>query len=193
MTSTGKTIDERQRERNSRELELLAVRCQLGEPAAFERLVERFHEPLWRYVRGATGDPEVAEEVLQEGWLRVLRGIGRLRDPARLTPWIFSIVRRSFVDRLRERYAAAGVEPLDEEPAAPADEALSREDFERLHAALEVLPAPDRETTSLFYLHELDLREVAEVLGVPEGTVKSRLHRARRLLRERLDPKGAPP
>lgn len=181
--------------REGRELELLALRCQLGEPAAFDELVARFHESLWRYVRSLTGDPAAAEEVLQDGWLRILRGIGRLRQPERLKAWLFSIVRRASVDRLRARYADAGVEPLEEEPAgqlsgAAADE-LAWEDVELLRTALDHLPPPDRETVVLFYLHELDLREVAEVLAVPVGTVKSRLHRARRLLRAELEPKGA--
>jgi len=178
-------------DRERLELELLVARCQLGEPSAFDALVERWHEPLWRYVRSMTGDPATAEEVLQDGWLRILRGIDRLREPARLQAWLFSIVRRAFVDRLRARYADSGLEPLDEEPPEedPASE-LGWEESESLHRALQTLPPPDRETVVLFYLQELDLREVAEVLDVPVGTVKSRLHRARRSLRDQLETQG---
>lgn len=184
--------DEREREGDRRETELLVARCQLGEPAAFERLVERWHLPIWRWVRGVAGDPAVAEEIVQEAWLRILRGIGRLRDPARLRSWLFSIVRRTFVDRLRWRYAEERNEPLDAEPAGgDATDELAAEDLDHLHAAVADLPPPDRETIVLFYLRELDLREVAEVLGVPVGTVKSRLHRARRRLRERLAAQGS--
>ena len=174
------------------ELELLVARCQLGEPAAFEALVERWHAPLWGYVRSMTGDAAVAEEVLQEGWLRILRGIDRLREPSRLGAWLFSIVRRTFLDRLRLRYAEAGVEPLDDEPAdEQAVPELDWEQGELLHRAIAALSPPDRETVVLFYLRELDLREVAEVLELPVGTVKSRLHRARRLLRQQLESQGA--
>lgn len=176
-----------QDERERYESELLVARCQLGEPAAFERLVERWHPPIWRWVRGVSGDAEVAEEIVQEAWLRILRGIGRLRDPARLRSWLFSIVRRTFVDRLRWRYADERNEPLAEEPAGGDEtDELAAEEFDLLHAAVATLPPPDRETIVLFYLRELSLQEVAEVLGVPVGTVKSRLHRARRQLRERL-------
>jgi RNA polymerase sigma-70 factor (ECF subfamily) len=177
-------------DRGRLETELLVARCQLGEPRGFDELVARWHEPLWRYVLGLTGDPAAAEEVLQEGWLRILRGIGRLREPARLRPWLYSIVRRTFADRLRVRYAESNVEPLEAEPADDPPPALGWEESEGLHRALAALPPPDRETVVLFYLRELDLGEVAEVLGIPAGTVKSRLHRGRRLLREALADQG---
>jgi len=178
-------------ERGRLERELLVARCQLGEPAAFAALVERWHEPLWRYVRGLAADPAAAEEVLQEGWLRILRGIGGLREPERLRSWLFTVVRRTFLDRLRVRYAEAGFEVLESEP--PDDEPppeLDREESESLHRAISRLSPPDRETLVLFHLRELDLREVAAVLGVPVGTVKSRLHRARRQLRHELENQG---
>jgi RNA polymerase sigma factor (sigma-70 family) len=175
-----------------RDEELLVARCQLGDPAAFDDLVARWHEPLWRYVRGASGDAVMAEDVLQDGWLRILRGIDRLQDAARLRPWLFSIVRRALMDRLRTRYTHESHEPLDD--IEPADEGVADElawaDRDRLMAALDMLPAPERETITLFYLEELDLKEVAQLQGVPVGTVKSRLHRARRLLRERLTSHG---
>lgn len=177
--------------REQLELELLVARCQLGERRGFDALVERFHALLWGYLLGMAGDPAVAEEILQDAWMRVLRGIGGLRRPERLRAWIFSIARRAFMDRLRHRYADAELEPLDAE--AVADEPPPRLDWEEseaLHRALTVLRPPDRETVVLFYLHELDLREVAEVLRVPAGTVKSRLHRARRLLRDELEAQG---
>jgi RNA polymerase sigma-70 factor (ECF subfamily) len=182
-------IDERN-PRERLEQELLVARCQLGERAAFEALVARWHEPLWRYVLGMTGDPARGEEILQEGWLRILRGIDRLRDPDRLRPWLFSIVRRTFVDRLRARYAEPRLEPLDAEPPDETPPQLDWEESESLHRALQRLPPPDRETVVLFYLRELDLRQVAEVLEIPLGTVKSRLHRGRRTLRQELERQG---
>lgn len=172
------------------ELELLAVRCQLGEREAFDELVARWHEPLWRYVLAMTGDPDVAEDVLQEGWLRVLRGIDGLRQPARLRSWVFTIVRRTFLDRLRVRYAEPDLEPLDGPLPDDGPELLDPAEANALDEALTTLSPPDRETIVLFYLQGLDLREVAEVLDIPVGTVKSRLHRARGLLRDRLEDQG---
>lgn len=185
-------------ERERLELELLVARCQLGEADAFDELVARWHEPLWRYVLAMTGDPAAAEEIVQDGWLRILRGIDRLRQPDRLQPWLFSIVRRTLADRLRKRYTDAVLAPLSEplegelaDPEPPSD--LGWEESESLHRALAALTEDDRETVILFYLRELDLREVAQVLGIPVGTVKSRLHRARRLLRSELESQGVTP
>ena len=173
------------------EIELLAVRCQLGELAALDDLVERFHSDLWGYLLGVTADPVVAEEVLQEAWLRILRGIGRLRESKRLRPWLYSIVRRTFMDRLRLRYKEQRLEPIEEEPVSPVPSLeLDWQETEALHRSLQRLSPPDRETVVLFYLRELGLVEVSEVLDIPVGTVKSRLHRARRVLRDELNKEG---
>jgi len=85
--------------------ELLAIRCQLGEPAAMDALVERWHPSLWPYDRGLSSDDDIAAEAVQDVWLRVVRAISRLRDPARLRAWLFGIARRVMMDRLRQAYA----------------------------------------------------------------------------------------
>jgi RNA polymerase sigma-70 factor (ECF subfamily) len=172
--------------------ELLAVRCQLGERDAFEALIERFHTPLWRYLRRVAADESAAEELLQDVWLRVIRGIGRLRDPARVRPWLFGIARRLLMDRLRARYArpaAADVDVADLASAAVDDDVVERE-LAAMHEELARLPIVERDVLTLFYLRELSLAEAADVLGVPVGTVKSRLFRARQLLRRELDAAG---
>jgi RNA polymerase sigma factor (sigma-70 family) len=170
----------------------LVARCQLGEAEAFDELVATWHEPLWRYVRRTAGDAAMAEDVLQDGWLRILRGIGGLRDATRLRPWLFAIVRRALMDRLRVRYTHDAHAPLDVDPVDDREpEPFAADDLTRLDAAMAALPPADREVTALFYLQGLDLREVAQIQDIPVGTVKSRLHRARRLLRERLEAPGA--
>jgi RNA polymerase sigma-70 factor (ECF subfamily) len=70
---------------------VLAVRCQLGEIDAFDQLVERFHPALYRYARRLTGGDDAAGDVVQDIWVRVVRGLPRLREPERLRAWIFSI------------------------------------------------------------------------------------------------------
>ena len=179
------------RGREALEDELLAIRCQLGEPAAFDALIERWHGPLVKYARRLTGDDEAAGETTQEAWLRILRGVGRLRDPARLRSWIFAIARRTVMDRLRVKYAepaTSGVDPADVPgPDESNDEA---ETLALMHEGLAGLPVTERDVLVLFYLEELSLAQLAEVLGVPIGTVKSRLFRARRMLRGNLERKG---
>lgn len=182
-------------ERDALEDELLAVRCQLGDAAALDSLIERWHQPLWRYLHRMRGDEEDAAELLQDVWLRVLRSLPRLRDPARLRPWLFGIARRALMDRLRREYAApAASEELDlEDPAVPEDERDVDEELHVMRDELRQMPLVEREVLVLFYLRELTLAEVADVLDVPVGTVKSRLFRARSVLRDRLERKGIQP
>jgi len=163
---------------------LLAVRCQLGERAAFDDLIRRWALPLRRYVQRVVGDSESADELVQDIWLGVIQGIRRLQDPARFRSWLFGIAHRRLMDRLRGRYLApAGDnEAADEIPAnlPDPDRGLEARELER---GLRRLPPFEREVLSLFYLEELSLAEVAQVLAIPVGTVKSRLFRARNLLR----------
>jgi RNA polymerase sigma-70 factor (ECF subfamily) len=173
--------------------EWLAVRCQLGEPAAFEELIARWQGPLWTYVRRLVGEEDGAREVLQDAWLRILRGIARLRDGAKLRAWLFGIVRRTLMDRLRSEYSRAGevelgdLDPADEPAGGGVEGWSDREaDLQALEVGLGRLPLLEREVLALFYLRELSLSEVAETLGVPVGTVKSRLFRARHRLRREM-------
>jgi len=169
-------------------LELLAVRCQMGEREALDALVARWHLPLWKYARRLTGSDDAAADAVQEVWLRVLRGLPALREPARLRPWIFGIARRALMDRLRVQYSAPSIADVDvEELGANADAHGLRGDFDELKGELESMPVLERDVLVLFYLDELSLAELADVLAVPIGTAKSRLFRARRMLRARLD------
>ena len=171
--------------------ELLAIRCQLGEPGAMDELVERWHPSLWRYVRGLASDDDAAAEAVQDVWLRVLHAISRLRDPSRLRAWLFGIARRVMMDRLRQTYAEPQRADIDLGDIAGPDDVDDRaEDLTQMRAALATMPLIEREALVLFYLKELTLAQMAEVLTVPLGTVKSRLFRARQMLRRALSDRG---
>lgn len=174
--------------------ELIVVRCQLGERPAFDELVEQWHLRLWRYVRCMVERREHAEEAVQETWVRVLRGLPTLREPGRFGPWFFGIAHRVLMDRLRKKYTST-IEDTSPDMLAGHDEVpvFDAEDVARLHDGLCRLPLLERETLTLFYLDGLSLHEVAAVAAVAEGTVKSRLHRARRMLRDVMEIKGALP
>lgn len=168
--------------------ELLAIRCQLGETEAFAELAERWHTPLCLYLRRMTSAEEAAD-LVQEVWLRVLRGMPGLREPARLRAWLFGIARRTLMEHLRRKYAAPLEVPVDEANlVAPTAEDIT-EDLLDVHEALDQVPPLEREVLVLFYLHELSLAHLAELLHTPTGTVKSRLHRARHMLRRQLQEK----
>jgi RNA polymerase sigma-70 factor (ECF subfamily) len=174
-----------------KEDELLVVRCQLGERAAFDELTLRWHPPLWKYVRRVVGNDDAAKDLVQDVWLRALRGIGRLRDGARLRPWLFGIARRVMMDRLRHQYASRIDDSFDvTELADDADSDDLEQEIAAMEDQLARLPVTEREVLTLFYLRELSLAEVSDVLDVPIGTIKSRLFRARQLLRRGLNSEG---
>ncbi len=176
----------------AREDEWLVVRCQLGERPAFDELIGRWGGPVWKYVRRLTNSNEAADEIVQDVWLRVLRGINRLRDGSKLRAWLFGIARRTLMDRLREQYAAPAMSDVDVGDLTGPDNINDaaddiEEDLAAVQEAMARLPVVEREVLTLFYLRELSLGEVADVLGVPAGTVKSRLFRARKLLRREVE------
>jgi RNA polymerase sigma-70 factor (ECF subfamily) len=114
----------------------------------------------------------------------VLRGIAALREPSSLRPWLFGIARRVAMDRLRRQYTwvndpAATLDGI----AAPETDVSLESELAELETKLEQLPLREREAVALFYLRELTIDEIAILLSVPAGTVKSRLFRARQLLR----------
>ena len=174
--------------------ELLAIRCQLGEPAAFDDLIARWHAPLWSFVRRLAGSDDSAQEIFQDVWVRVIRGIPQLRDGARLRAWLFGITRRTLMDHLRQEYARSPTVDVDVDGlASEAPGVEDVENLEELERALVGLPIIEREVLTLFYLQELSLSEVADALKVPVGTVKSRLFRAKRLMRQALTARGVQP
>ncbi|MDG9700869.1 RNA polymerase sigma factor [Streptomyces sp. DH37] len=184
--------------------ELLVVRCQLGEREAFGELVDRWHAPLWRYLRHMAGSAHTADDLAQEVWVAAVRGLPRLRDPARFAAWLFTIARRALADHLRHVYAAPRA-PLPREEDITGD--ITRDiagdiaedgdgrleevlDRMEVRAGLDGLPPPEREVLILFHLEDLPLATCSAVLGVPVGTIKSRLVRARRMLRTTLTERG---
>ena len=143
-------------------------------------------------MRRLTNNDEMASEIVQDVWLRVLRGLNRLRDGSKLRAWLFGIARRTLMDRLREHYAAPVMSQVDVGDLEVPDDSFAaaddiEEDLTAVEEALARLPVVEREALTLFYLRELSLGEVADVLDVPIGTVKSRLFRARKLLRREVE------
>ena len=167
--------------------EVLVLRAQLGEREALTELIERWHGPVWRFLHHATLDREVADDLAQDVWLAALRSLAGLRQPDRFRPWLFTIARRTVTDRLRGRYRRPPPEPLghdltdlgDTDAGGFVDRIVDRDLVAGRIAELE---PRDRHAVSLHYLADFSVADTAEILGVPVGTVKSRLARARRLL-----------
>jgi RNA polymerase sigma-70 factor (ECF subfamily) len=162
-------------------------RVQRGEVRAFEALFERYRARLFVFLFRRCANATTAEDLLQETWLRVVRGRDGFDPRRRFSTWLFQIANNLCRDRARrqevERRREAGAREQVELDPAPSDaqRAESRMDLERRLA-----PLPDRlrEVLVLRYQRDLGEREVAAILGIPVGTVKSRLHQAIRTLRD---------
>lgn len=166
----------------------LVLRCRQNEPAAFDELLRRWQERLWRHARRLTGDSEAAWDVLQETFLAVSQGIWRLEDAAYFRTWVYSIATHKSMDWLRRREREKRrIEEYASAVAAGADCVKERGLTDDLSYAIAQLPPEDQSILSLRYDGELSTVEIAKVLEIPEGTVKSRLYTVRRKLRELME------
>ncbi len=163
--------------------------CQEGSPDAFRHLVEQHQNTLFGTAVLMTGDRSVAEEHVQEAFLSAWRGIRRFQRDRPFKPWVVRIlVNRIVSSRRRNRVPTAPLEDA-ERVSGPADvleSAMSAERRDEVQAALGRLSPRHHQVVVLRYFAELSVSEVAEALGVREGTVKSRLSRALGRLREEL-------
>ena len=154
----------------------LADLAKAGDRDAFARLYIAWHPKLLRFALRRCGNPELARDAMQDAALTMARNIHRLKDPSSFSPWAYTIVRRRVADRLRARPPIT--DELDNELAEDISN-LPPEDRISLHQVLAKLAQEDRLLLKLFYIDGLTGRELSAALGVPAGTIKSRLHRIR--------------
>jgi RNA polymerase sigma-70 factor (ECF subfamily) len=167
--------------------ERLAIRCQLGDQEAWGELVARWNPRLARFLNRMINDSDVVEDMTQLIWLKIVRSISQLKDPGLLAAWIYRIARIAVTDRLRKHYGSP-VSVHDE--TEPESQDLAMEQFiesDQITNAMQKLHPQDREVIVLHYFEHLSVAEVAGVCGVPIGTTKSRMNRARSFLRRILD------
>ena len=147
---------------------------------AFEVLLQRYQTKVFRLVFSIVGNPSRAEEVTQDSFLKIWQALPGYDGRASLSTWIYTIARNTSISHLRAQSYRKAL-PLEEAPElfAKVDPVLSRIETERLLANL---PEEQREIIVLFYLQERSIEDVAAMLDLPEGTVKSQLHRARQAM-----------
>jgi RNA polymerase sigma-70 factor (ECF subfamily) len=160
-----------------------------GDAQAFEGIVRRWQGPLinmaWRYCR----DRGRAEELAQEAFIRAWRGLGQWRREGSFSTWLFALAANVFRSELK-RFPTVNV-PLEAapEPSGPAaqlSELAAQLSADAVRRAVLTLPRRYREPVILYYFHEMDVAAAARTMGLPEGTLKARLSRARELLRRRF-------
>ncbi|MGD0899936.1 MAG: sigma-70 family RNA polymerase sigma factor [Thermoguttaceae bacterium] len=184
---------------------LLAYRDR-SDRAAFEELVRRYEKELYGYLRNYLGDAELAQDVFQQTFLQVHLKCGQFEPDRKLRPWLYAVATNQAIDLQRrngrhrmasldrrmggdeESEAGTFVEFFDSPTRGPAEETESSEQRNDIRRAVEKLPEQTRQVVMLVYFQGLKYREAADVLSIPVGTVKSRLHTALQKLSEALTP-----
>ncbi len=169
--------------------ELLVIRVQEGAAEALSELVQRWQDRLWRLAWRLTDDEQAAWDVLQDAWVVMSRRIGRLADPAAFPAWAYRITSNKSRDWIRRRQR---IRRADEAYGrrwheAEGDENPAKRQHAELRDALADLSGRDRAILSLRYEDDFSTAEIAEILAIPAGTVKSRLYHARQRLRRFLE------
>jgi len=170
----------------------LVARARQGDEVAFEQIVVKHQRYVFNLAYRVLNDYAEAEEITQEAFVRVWRGLAGFQDRARFTTWLYRIVYNLCLNRLPGlQREMRQTEPLDEGLAetapSPTDLFDERERAAFLHEQLARLPVKYRLIITLRHLQELSYEEIAAVLNLPLGTVKTHLHRAHRLLADRLE------
>lgn len=170
----------------------LALRSRDGDPVALARLYRRHAPRLLRYVERMLDDTAEAEDVLQETFVRVFEGRGRYRGRDRFRSWLFTIATRIAFDRARQRRRHAELleqRNLEVQPSAAADpwDQLTHEEIlARIESVLADLPTEYAVAFHLRVREEFSYREMAEICGDPEGTLRSRVHHALKRVRDAI-------
>ncbi|WP_372585144.1 RNA polymerase sigma factor SigM [Mycobacteroides abscessus] len=157
--------------------ELLAAHV-AGDPSAFEQLFRRHHRRLYRLARATSRTPEDAADALHEAMLSAHRGAANFRNDAAVTSWLYRIVVNACLDRMRRNKAHIPIE-LEEDVYTLEDPSTNVDTSIVIQKALLRLPAEQRAAVIAVDMQGYSVADAAELLGVPEGTVKSRCARAR--------------
>ena len=167
-----------------------------GDLDALASVMAQYQHRLYRFLFRLAQDPALADDLFQQTWVRVIERIGQHDARRHFAPWLFSVARNLAIDTLRKRQLAS-LDAVEEGGVAPIERLVAREqdpleqllEHERgvvLASALAELPVIHREVLTLRFEEEMKLEQIAEVVGIPLSTVKSRLLRALENLRERL-------
>jgi RNA polymerase sigma-70 factor, ECF subfamily len=181
----------------------LVTRAIAGREDGFEELVRRYQRPIAAYVYRMVGDYEAALDLTQEVFIKVYASLARYRSEYKFSTWIYKIAHNAAVDHLRRHstreQALAQVNqadgeqyelPIESGRLSPEQESEKAERRAEIETVVRALPAAYRELIVLRHSHDLSYDEIAEVMGLPLGTVKNRLFRAREIMRQQFVQRG---
>ncbi|MEM1085327.1 MAG: sigma-70 family RNA polymerase sigma factor [Verrucomicrobiota bacterium] len=171
--------------------EWLVLNARQGDERSFAELHELWHDDFRRLARMRLGNNDAVSEVCQDAWIAITKGLRRLDDPACFPRWAGLIVARKCIDWIRREQRRRGRETTweaERDDRASDETALEEGDeLVTLRQAIRRLDESSRELLQLFYETGFTIAEVATLMGVPEGTVKSRLHRLRQELKQHME------
>jgi len=178
-----------------RETELaLVARLRAGDPDAFDAVHDAYHSRLYNFLARLSRRREVAEDLLEETWLRLVATADRLRTDTRLGPWLYTVARNLFYSYCRSRAlddacasGLIGLWPTGTPPPSPFEETAARELERRMERALARLPAQQREVLLLVGVENLTPAEAAVICSLNPEAFRQRLSRARAALARELD------
>ena len=165
----------------------LVERLMGGDPEAVDDLVDVYKDRLFAFILRTVGDYTLAEDVFQEMWIKVIRRINTFRGDSKLSTWLFQVALNTVRDAMRKKGRHTFVD-IDEVAQLPSNDSIDVDGMartEQVKLLIDSLPEKMREVVVLKYYHDLMDAEIAEIAGIPEGTVKSRLHRANGIMKER--------
>jgi RNA polymerase sigma-70 factor, ECF subfamily len=168
----------------------LVERCRRGEVGAFEELVDRYKNLVFAMIARTIPDRSQAEDLAQDVFLRIHRGLPYFRGEARLSTWIYRIVVNVCVQDRGRDMSAVSIDDANARVSTPVAADRHAHDLEvrdRLEKAIAQLPAQYRLLIAAHYLRGVQYEELAEAMNLPLGTVKTQLHRAKRQLRQLLE------
>ena len=166
---------------------LLVIRCQTGDDVALAELVDRYQPRLRYYLGRMLAGSAAAEDAAQDVWYDVVRAVPRLANPGAFRAWLYRIARDRAWRILRRRPPShISIEEVEVAANGAADD-FRAEDVARVHAALDQIAPEHREVVVLRFIEDMSYEEIARVAGCPLGTVRSRLHHAKRALRRALE------
>ncbi|MBW7995626.1 MAG: RNA polymerase sigma factor [Candidatus Glassbacteria bacterium] len=181
-----------QRDRRTIHSELLVIRFRKGDRGAFSELAALWEDKLFYFLRRFVDNEQDAWDLLQQTWVKVLGGLGKLENTGTLTAWLYRVARNTALDHLRrnDRDLSARETDGDTDPIVENDNDLRFENAELVHRGLAELSLAHREALTLFFLEEFSIEEIAVILGLAAGTIKSRMHYAKRALKKILEREG---
>lgn len=165
---------------------LLVLRCQVGDPGALEDLVRQGQPRLRAFLYKLLADPRRLDDLAQDIWMDVFRGLRHLREPEAFWAWFYRLAHH----RVSRLFRGAHPAPLEDANALPEDAPeveFGPEDAAAVNAALGTLPVEQREALLLRFAENLSYEQIARVMECQVGTVRSRLHYAKQALRAILD------